>query len=167
VGGALRGNAGGRGGDIGQWVSRATLLTRAGERLVRERAELQFGYRQSNLDDLLVLSAEFELERDQPDELTKRMQKQWIVKKASQPLGHQSCACLFKNPRGMSAGLLIDQAGLKGHRVGGAWISDRHGNYAVTDPGAKARDVLSLIDQVRQRVSERMGVQLELGLEVW
>ncbi|HEX4149665.1 MAG TPA: UDP-N-acetylmuramate dehydrogenase, partial [Pirellulales bacterium] len=120
LGGALHGNAGSRGGDIGQWTCRATVMTQTGEIIERQREDLVFAYRQSSLDELVILSADFQLERGDPEELTKRMQKQWIVKKASQPLGHQSAGCIFKNPRGMSAGMLIDQAGLKGTRIGSA-----------------------------------------------
>ena len=118
IGGALHGNSGSRGGDIGQWACRATVMTRAGEILQRDREDLVFAYRQSSLDELVILSAEFQLEEDDPAQLTKRMQKQWIVKKAAQPLSHQNVATVFKNPRGMSAGMLIDQAGLKGTRLG-------------------------------------------------
>jgi UDP-N-acetylmuramate dehydrogenase len=167
VGGALHGNAGGRGGDIGQWTARATVLTHAGEVLQRQREDLVFAYRESSLDELVILSAEFELESEDPQELTRRMQKQWIMKKASQPLGHQSAGCIFKNPRGMSAGMLIDQAGLKGTRVGGAEVSDRHANFIVTDERATSSDVLKLIDIVRARVVERLGVELETEIVIW
>ena len=167
LGGALHGNAGSHGGDVGQWVCRATTMTRTGEIVTRNRSELVFSYRQSNLDDLVILACEFELEREDPQELTKRMQKNWIMKKASQPLGHQSTGCIFKNPRGISAGMLIEQAGLKGARIGGAEVSDRHANFIVADPDATSRDVQQLIEQVRNTVSERLGVELEMELEVW
>ncbi len=167
IGGALHGNAGGRGGDIGQWTCGATVLTRAGELIERKREDLVFAYRQSSLDELVILEVEFALEEDDPEELTKRMQKQWIMKRASQPLGHQSAGCIFKNPRGMSAGMLIDQAGLKGSRIGGAEVSDRHANFIVTDDTAKSKDVLQLIELVRSRVAERLGVELETEIEVW
>lgn len=167
IGGALRGNAGGRSGDIGQWTSRVTLMTRDGDLLERADDELVFAYRQSNLDELVILSGEFKLEPDDPLALTKRMQKHWIVKKANQPLSHQSAGCIFKNPRGMSAGMLIDQAGLKGTRVGGAEVSDRHANFITADPGTTGQDVLRLIDLIKQRVAERMGVELETEIEVW
>ncbi|HJQ79468.1 MAG TPA: FAD-binding protein, partial [Lacipirellulaceae bacterium] len=78
VGGALHGNAGSHGGDIGQWACRAMVVTRGGEIFQRERGDLVFAYRQSSLDELVILEAEFELEIDDPTELTKRMQKQWI-----------------------------------------------------------------------------------------
>lgn len=167
VGGALHGNAGGRSGDIGQWTCRATLMTRDGELLERRDDELVFAYRQSNLDELVILGGEFKLEPDDPALLTKRMQKQWIVKKANQPLSHQSAGCIFKNPRGMSAGMLIDQAGMKGMRVGGAEVSDRHANFIVVEPGAVSQDVLRLIELIKTRVSERMGVELETEIEIW
>jgi UDP-N-acetylmuramate dehydrogenase len=167
LGGALRGNSGSHGGDVGQWVCRATTMTRDGEIVERERNELVFAYRQSNLDDLLILSCEFELETENPLELTKRMQKNWIMKKATQPLGHQSTGCIFKNPRGISAGMLIDQAGLKGTRVGGAEVSERHANFVVTEPDATSKDVLQLIDLMRSTVAERLGVELEMEIEIW
>lgn len=167
VGGALRGNAGSHGGDVGQWVSRATTMTQNGEIVARGRGELVFAYRQSNLDDLVILSCECELEREDSQELTKRMQKNWIVKKASQPLGHQSTGCIFKSPRGISAGMLIEQAGLKGARVGGAEVSDRHANFIIADPDATARDVLALIEFMKNTVSERLGMELETEIEIW
>ncbi len=167
VGGALHGNAGSRGGDIGQWTCQATVMTRSGDVVERSREELVFAYRESSLDELAILSAQFELESDDPEELTKRMQKLWIVKKANQPLGHQSAGCIFKNPRGMSAGMLIEQAGLKGTRQGQAEVSDRHANFIVADPGATAADVLKLIERIRERVLDRLGIELETEIEVW
>ncbi len=167
LGGALHGNAGSHGGDIGQWVNRATTMTRAGEIVQRDRNDLVFSYRQSSLDELVILDCEFQLESEDPQELTKRMQKNWIMKKASQPLGHQSTGCIFKNPRGISAGMLIEQAGMKSARVGGAEVSDRHANFVVTEPDATSKDVLQLIEMVRGTVAERLGVELETEIEVW
>jgi UDP-N-acetylmuramate dehydrogenase len=135
--------------------------------LHRPREELVFAYRHSSLDELVILEAGFELEPGDPQELTKHMQKQWIVKKAGQPLAHQSAGCIFKNPRGISAGMLIDQAGLKGTRVGGAEVSDRHANFIVVDRDASSNDVLQLIDLVRSRVAEQLGVELELEIQIW
>jgi UDP-N-acetylmuramate dehydrogenase len=119
------------------------------------------------LDELVILSAQFQLEEEEPDALTRRMQQQWIVKKAALPLAHQHCGNVFRNPRGMSAGMLIDQAGLMGTRVGGAEVSDRHANFIVADDRCSSGDVLRLIDLVRGRVAQRVGVELEMELEVW
>jgi UDP-N-acetylmuramate dehydrogenase len=167
IGGSLCMNAGGRAGDIGQFTSSVTIMDWAGEIHLRQRQDLQFNYRETNLDDAIVLGGRFELEPDNPEAIEKRMRKIWIMKKASQPMGFQSAGCIFKNTRGLSAGLLIDQTGLKGAKVGGAEVSDRHANFIVANSGCTARDVLRLIDMVRSRVSERFGIDLELEIKVW
>lgn len=167
VGGALRCNAGDRTGDIGQYVRRVEVLDNRGAKQIRERDELRFGERWSNVDDPVILAAEFELEPDSPEAIVKRMRRAWIQRKASQPLSFQSAGRIFKNPRGLNAAALISQAGLAKTRVGAAEISERDANYFVVHPGATSRDVLRLIDLVRSRVQERFGVELELELAVW
>ncbi len=167
LGGALHGNAGTRGGDIGQWTSQATVISQTGELLQCGRDDLVFEYHQSSLDELVILEAEFQLEEDDPRELARRMQKHWIVKKAAQPMGHQCAGCVFRNPRGASAGELIDEAGLKGTRIGGAVVNDRHANFIVAEPECTSQDVLRLIDLIRSQVHERLDVELERELEIW
>ena len=167
IGGALHGNTGTRGGDIGQWTASATVITAAGETIERSRDDLVFGYRQSSLDEAVILEAVLLLEEDDPRELAKRMQKQWITKRANQPMGHQCAGCIFKNPRGASAGELIEKSGLKGTRIGGAVVSERHANFIVAEPDCTSQDVLRLIDLVRSQVNDRMGVPLELEIEIW
>ena len=168
VGGALRGNAGGRQGAIGQLVRRATVVDASDQIQVRERDDLSFAYRSSSLDEPVILSAEFALEPDDPEAVVKRMRRIWIVKKENQPYGHQSSGCIFKNPApDLSAATLIEQGGLKGTRIGGAEISDRHPNFIVAQPGATAADVLALIERVRGRVWEQFGYDLELQIQVW
>jgi UDP-N-acetylmuramate dehydrogenase len=167
VGGALRCNAGGRSGDIGQFVPGVKVLTAKGEVFTHSEDELLFSYRQSSLDEMVILEGQFELHRDNPDEIVSRMRKIWITKKATQPLSFQSAGCVFKNPRGLSAGALIEQAGMKGTRVGGAEISDRHANFIVTHEGARSEDVLRLIDLARSKVAEQFGVDLESEIKIW
>ena len=98
LGGALHGNAGAHGGDIGQWTGLVTVVTRSGDIVECRREDLVFSYRESNLDEPVILTAALDLERDDPRELARRMQKQWIVRKASQPMGHQCAGCVFKKP---------------------------------------------------------------------
>jgi UDP-N-acetylmuramate dehydrogenase len=168
VGGALLGNAGDRQVSIGQLVDRVTVIDAAVEIKVRDRDDLRFADRESNLDELVILSAEFALERADPEVVVRRMRRIWIVKKENQPYGHQSSGCIFKNPTtDLSAGMLIEQAGLKGTRHGGAEVSDRHANFIVAQPGASASDVLHLIDQIRQRVWQQFGYELELQIQIW
>jgi len=167
VGGALHGNAGTRSGDIGQFVKSVTVLTAKGDRFVRSGDELTFSYRTSSINELVILEGEFQLQPDDPQEIIRRMRKLWITKKASQPLTFQTAGCIFKNPRGIAAGSLIEQCGLKGTRVGGAEISDRHANFFVTHEGATAADLFALIDKAHAKVAEQFGVDLELEVEIW
>lgn len=167
VGGALRTNAGGRTGDIGQFVRSVEVLDGRGGIQVRERDEMQFGEHASNLDDPVLLEVEFSLESDAPDAILKRMRKAWIQRKAAQPLSFQASARMFKNPAGLSAAALVEQAGLARTRVGGAEVSDRDADYVVVHPGASSRDVLRLIELVGSRVRERFGVELECEIRVW
>ena len=165
VGAAVRGNADGGGGDIGQWIKCATVMTRSGE--IVDRDDLRFSYRQSSLDELVILRAEFELESGDSQELTKRMQKAWIAKKASQPPGNQNLGYIFKDVGGVSAANLIEQAGFRGAHVGNAIVGERDANYIVAQPGASSDDVLGLIELLRNGVSERLSVDLETQIEVW
>ena len=115
VGGALRGNSGGRQGAIGTFVRRVTVVDDSGEVIVREREDLRFEYRASDLDEPIILSAEFELESEDPEAVVRRMRRIWIIKKENQPYGHQSSGCIFKNPTPeLSAGTLIERAGPEG-----------------------------------------------------
>jgi UDP-N-acetylmuramate dehydrogenase len=167
VGGALHTNAAGHGGDIGQWTSRAVVMTRSGEIIERDREDLDFSYRQSSLDELVILEADFELEEADSASLTKRMQQQWIVKKASQPPAHQATGCVFKNVQGTSASLLIEQAGMKSAMVGGASTSDRDANFIVVRQDGTAEDVVQLIEKIRCGVRDRLGFELDLQIEIW
>ncbi len=166
VGGALHANAGGRGGDIGQWTAGATIMTHEGQIVQRGRHDLVFAYRESSLDELVILSAEFQLEQEDPAELAKRMQKQWIVKKAEQPLVDERHRLHLQKPPRPECHFL-DRSGRPGRRVGAAAISERNANFIVADKGATSHDVRRLIDQIRTRVQERLSVPLELQIELW
>ncbi len=168
IGGALRGNAGSRGGSIGQFVRRVTVLDNSGNVVVRDRDDLIFGFRESNLDDAVILSAEFALESEDPEAVVRRMRRIWIVKKESQPYGHQSSGTIFKDPSPeASARILIEQAGLKGAKVGRAELSERHANFIVAQPGATSAEVLELIERIRSQVRLQLNFDLELQLQIW
>ena len=167
IGGALMLNAGDRNSDIGQFVRRVEVLDSQAVIQVREHDELRFSSTGTMLDDPVLLSAEFELERDGADTILKRLRKAWIQYKATQPYSYQSAARIFKNPPGLNAGVLIEQAGVVGTKVGGALVSERNPNYIVAERGAATRDVLGLIDLIRTRVQERFHLELELAITVW
>lgn len=167
IAGAVVGNSGGRTGDIGQLITSVRVLTQDNEIAVRHGDELSFSYRRSGIQDLLILSATLELIRDDSEELMRRMRKNWIIKRSTQPLADQSAGCIFRNPRGLSAGSLIEQCGLKGVSVGKARISERHANFIVTEDGATSKDVEQLISRIQKAVAEKFAVDLELEIKVW
>jgi len=167
VGGCVHMNAGGAFGDIGNAVEAVEVMTRDGEVFTRYRGDLAFAYRSTNIAALFILAAEFRLTEDDPHRILKQVKQIWIQKKNTQPLGSRNAGCVFKNPRGLSAGALIDRGGLKGKRVGGAHVSEKHANFILADPGTRASDVLKLINLIRETVYKRSEVYLELELEVW
>jgi len=167
VGGAVRINAGGAFGDLGNIVESVEVMNEAGETFTRYRDDLAFAYRSSNITSRFILSTEFRLTEDDPHRILKEVRQIWIYKKNTQPLARGNAGCVFKNPRGLSAGALIDRCGLKGRRVGGAFVSEKHANFILADPGAKAFDVLKLIEEIRQIVYKKFEVYLELEIEVW
>jgi UDP-N-acetylmuramate dehydrogenase len=167
VGGSVRCNVGDRSGEIGQAVQRVTVLTDANSIQTRNRDELNFTEHQSDLDEPVILSVEFELDTDSPAAIRKRMLKSWITRKAAEPFSFQHAARLFRNPAGQSASTLIDRAGLAKSKVGGAELSERNANYVVAHAGTTAADILHLVDHVAERVKERTGVALERELHIW
>jgi len=91
----------------------------------------------------------------------------WIYKKNNQPLNTKNSGCIFKNPSGASAGAMIDRAGLKGLQLGGAIVSDKHANFIIAREDCKSRDVIRLIDVIKERVKEEFDIELELEIEIW
>jgi UDP-N-acetylmuramate dehydrogenase len=167
VGGAARMNAGGKWGSTGAVIESVCVVGAGG--LVRNLTAEQcaFGYRTSSLGGSVVAEVTFRLPRVDPGEYRRQIDEIHRQKAASQPLSRHSAGCIFKNPAGASAGFLVQEAGLKGLRVGGAVVSEVHGNFIVNDGGATAADVHELIDRVRERVHAAYGVNLQLEVEVW
>lgn len=167
LGGALHGNAGANHVDIGQWVNSATVLNRSGDTVTYERDHIQFAYRQSSLDELAILEATLEFEKADPAELTKRMQKLWIIRKGHQPETGQCTVPVFKDPSGATASQLLSDSGIEGARMGEVEISSRDPNFIVAHSGATAADAIRLIDLMHDQVHERSGVELERQVEIW
>jgi UDP-N-acetylmuramate dehydrogenase len=166
VGGALRHQTAERSADVGSFVRGLEVIDGDGQIRRRGGDELASGLAGA-LEDALLVAVELELESDAADAIVKRLQKAWIQRKAAQPFSFQTAARAFRNPRGLSADALIEQAGLGGTRVGGAQLSERNPNYLVVHPGTTTRDVLRLIDLVRSQVRERFQVELEMEMTVW
>ncbi|MBT5873793.1 MAG: UDP-N-acetylmuramate dehydrogenase [Candidatus Latescibacteria bacterium] len=167
VGGAVRGNAGAHGWEMGDVINELEVLTSAGMLETLQRDSLSFRYRHSGLaSDLLITGATLSLTEDDPSIIRRRIQEYTEQRKNTQPSADQSAGCMFKNPAGESAGRLIDIAGCKGVAVGGAMVSPLHGNFIVNRGGATSKDTLSLIDSIREKVRMETGVELELEVRV-
>jgi UDP-N-acetylmuramate dehydrogenase len=163
VGGGVRMNAGGHGSDTAAWLVSARVIdVRRGAVAERPAAALGLSYRHSDLGDgELVVAATFQtLARPRREgEAIMREIVRW--RRQNQPGGTLNAGSVFKNPPGDAAGRLIDQAGLKGLRVGGVAVSEKHANFFVAEAGASAQDLYDLVSEVRRRVRERAGVDLE------
>jgi UDP-N-acetylmuramate--alanine ligase len=163
IGGAVAGNAGGPAGAgaIGDRVTRVRVIDERGEVVWLPRERLGLRYRGTDLGDCFILAVELELAPGDPDELRQRRQEAHRKKGATQPLDARSAGCFWKNPPGDSAGRLVDAAGLKGLRRGGARVSPVHANFIVNEGDGSVDDLLDLALEVRRRVREARGITLE------
>jgi UDP-N-acetylmuramate dehydrogenase len=168
VGGALAGNAGGRYGTVDALVERLVIVRPDGTVEECVKADVEFGVRSCRFGEGAVGRGIFRLPEGDRAKLEQRAHEILEEKKARQPLGARSAGCFFQNPPGRhSAGELIDQAGLKGRRVGGAEVSLVHANYIVNRGGATFQDVMALAAIVQEAVQEDCGVALEREVRVW
>jgi UDP-N-acetylmuramate dehydrogenase len=168
VGGWIAMNAGTREREVKDVVTSVELFEPAlGRALTRARGELRFSYRHTELPEgAVVLAASFATTADSPDAIRERQKSLMAKRRATQPVDQPSCGSTFVNPPGDFAGRLIEAAGLKGTRIGGAMISPLHANFIVTEPGASAGDVLSLIERARDTVRAKTGVSLETEVRI-
>ncbi|HEY8549952.1 MAG TPA: UDP-N-acetylmuramate dehydrogenase [Vicinamibacterales bacterium] len=172
VGGALHGNAHFKGALIGDLVREVTLLTPEGDVQVVPRRAMAFGYDTSRLQRTreIALAAVFEVRKGEPDRLREIARASLAFRKRTQPLDAPSAGCIFQNPDPCvdripdgippSAGALVDRAGLKGERMGGASVSPIHGNFIVHQGDATAADIRRLIARCKREVADRFGVVL-------
>ena len=170
LGASVYGNAGAFGTEMADVLVDCTSLDPRGEPVTLTAAECDFGYRRSRFkEDLrgnVIVSARVRVDADDPERVRERTDAIQADRKASQPYGIRSLGSVFKNPPGALAGRLIEAAGLKGRRSGGAQISPKHANFIVNAGGASCADVLALIEEVRKKVFEQFAVRLELEVHM-
>ena len=168
VGGAVYGNAGAFGGDMAGALLHVKLLTKAG-RETWTVEDMRYVYRSSTLKGVaikaIILSAEMKLKKGEQAQIQERMRSFIQKRKDTQPPG-ASMGSMFKNPEGDYAGRLIEEAGLKGTRIGNVEISDIHANFFINHGETKASDVIALVQLAQESVKEKFGVSLELEIEV-
>ncbi len=169
LGGGVYMNAGAYGGCMGDVVREVELLDRMGNTHILCAKEMDFSYRHSCLEDrdLIVVSAVLELVPGEEEAIRARMKELQAKRIASQPLNYPSAGSAFKRPQGGYAAALIQEAGLKGFRVGGAGISEKHAGFAVNLGGATAKDMRALLQEVARRVEANSGILLEPEIRIW
>ena len=167
VGGALRANVGTHSGDIGQRTEVVSVLTRSGECIDRSGDDLRFSYKESSLNELVILKARFNLVHGDAVSITRKMQTQWIVNKSLQPQGGERYLEMFRDHSGLSAVSLIEQAGLKGAQQGGVSISESHPNYMVIGETATCEQAMGLLEHIQKEVETQLGVSLQTQVEIW
>ena len=166
VGGGVAMNAGGKFGAISDAVEGAVIVQPDGAVVFRRKEDLSFRYRGCDTGGGVIFEVVFSLSYGRRQEIRRRSAEIMKGKRQVQPYGVPSAGCIFKNPQGDSAGRLIDAAGLKGERIGGAMVSMLHANFIVNDGEATSSDVLRLIGRVQETVKERFGVDLQLEVKV-
>ncbi|MEW6215433.1 MAG: UDP-N-acetylmuramate dehydrogenase [Nitrospirota bacterium] len=167
VGGAICGNAGAFGYEIKDVIISVSIVNAEGklERFGTERIE--FGYRKSSILPVeLLLDAEIRLKKDRKEDVSAKVEDFLKRKQKSQPILEPSAGCVFKNPSGLSAGKLIDEAGCKGLRIGDVEVSNIHANFFTNKGRANASDFIRLMQEVAFRVKERFGVVLEPEIKI-
>ncbi len=169
VGGGVYMNAGAYGGEICQVCTQVAVMDMDGNQKLLSNEEMGFSYRNSRIqgENAIVLFADFALMSQPEVAIREKMQELAAKRRASQPLDLPSAGSAFKRPVGGFAGALIEQAGLKGYRVGGAAISTKHAGFAVNLGGATARDVQLLLQQVSDIVFEKFNIRLEPEVRIW
>ena len=167
VGGAVCGNAGAWGGATSDRLVRVHVITEEGDDMILGREVIPFAYRFCGLPKgAVIIRAAFDLEPGDPAAIRQRISRWLTQRSVKQPVEFRSAGSVFRNPVGDHAGRLVDAAGLKGACVGGAKISERHGNFFVNLGDARAADVLALVALARERVRAMAGIELELEIRV-
>jgi UDP-N-acetylmuramate dehydrogenase len=169
VGGGVYMNAGAYGGELCQICCSVEVMYLDGQVRKLSNSDMKFSYRHSVLEDqfAIVVSVDFSLEKKETEEIRQRMKELMGKRSASQPLDKPSAGSAFKRPVGGYAAALIDQAGLKGFRVGDAAISEKHAGFAVNLGNATALEVQQLLSQVSDKVFESSGIRLEPEVRIW
>lgn len=164
IGGAIYMNAGAYGGEMKDVVRSVKLMSPDGSEIVdRVNSEMNFGYRHSIVqeDGYIVLSVAFKFEKDDSAAITARVEELREKRNSKQPVEYPSAGSTFKRPVGGYAAALIDEAGLKGYKVGGAQVSEKHAGFVINNKGAKCEDVLALMKHVQEAVYEKSDIKLE------
>ena len=167
VGGALLMNAGAWGKNIADLVENVTVMDYNGSIKTLNKKDIKFGYRKSDLAKYIILRTRLKLLKKNKVEIQDSIDRYLDYRQATQDFSRPSGGCIFKNPKGASAGRLIDLCGLKGKKIGGACISHKHANFIVNQGNAKARDILQLMKLVKKEVKKKFNIDLSPEIKIW
>lgn len=165
VGASVAMNAGAYNSDISVILKEATILTPNNEIITMQKNQLEFEYRDSFLKrnkDYIVLSATFELKKGNIQEMKHLVEERRQKRIASQPLDMPNAGSVFRNPEGLYAGALIEQANLKGYNINGAEVSQKHANFIINSGNATGKDIVSLIEKIQKEIKEKNNIELKL-----
>jgi UDP-N-acetylmuramate dehydrogenase len=168
LGGAVIMNAGAYGGEMKDVITRVTALDETGELHEMGPEELQFGYRRSALQQLpwIVAEVDMQLQPGDQEQIAAKMADLTFQRESKQPLSFPSAGSVFKRPPGKFVGPMVEELGLKGYQIGDAQVSEKHAGFIINRGEATARDVLALIQHVRERVQAAYGVWLETEVRI-
>ncbi len=167
VGGGLAMNAGAWGVELKDVLFSMTLMKDDGEVVERPRQRLKFSYRTLNLPPFwIILKGRFQLKKGKKEEILEKVRSYSEMRKRTQPLDYPSAGSIFKNPKEGPAGKWIEEAGLKGYRMGQAMISDQHANFIINLGKAKAEEIINLMEMVERKIYEEKGISLEREVRV-
>ena len=167
VGGAVMMNAGGKYGNISDTISSLSTMTLDGNIIKHMREDVEFVYRGCNLSKQIVVEVEFQLNESKIEVVLEKMDEIYNEKQETQPLGTFNAGSIFKNTPQYKAAELIDKANLKGVKVGGAVVSEKHANFIVNTGSATSTDILELIKIIKETINEKYNVSLEEEIHIW
>ncbi len=167
VGGAVMMNAGGKYGVISDTISSLTTMTFDGSIIKHMRGDVEFEYRGCNLSKQIVIEVEFHLNESKIEVALEKMDEIYTEKQETQPLGTLNAGSIFKNTPQYKAAELIDKANLKGLKVGGAIVSEKHANFIVNTGNATSTDILELIKIIKKTIKQKYNVSLEEEIHIW
>ncbi|HUU81536.1 MAG TPA: UDP-N-acetylmuramate dehydrogenase [Acidobacteriota bacterium] len=167
IGGTIAMNAGAFGCEIGDRVLYIQVITSSGEVIRRDKTQLTFSYRKLKIEEgSVIVMVGLNVDQESPEVVSMRVANYLKRRKKSQPLEYPSAGSVFRNPPNGYAGQLIEEAGLKGKRIGGAMISDKHANFIINTGGAQAKDILALMCLAQEEVKRRTGIELQPEIQV-
>ena len=167
VGGAVMMNAGGKYGDISDTINSLTTMTFDGRIIRHKRGDVEFSYRGCNLSKQIVIEVEFQLKESKIEVVLEKMDEIYKKKQETQPLGTFNAGSIFKNTPQYKAAELIDKANLKGLKVGGAIVSEKHANFIVNTGNATSTDILELIKIIKKTIKQKYNISLEEEIHIW